>query len=400
MAVVFAATVAAQTDPGSDSPRDVDPLWEVPADDEIVYGWAGLFPEDVTCFQATSLSQQFIPYYMVSDEPDSVLMMIDFWEVNCGSAEPLRRIRILASIWDDAFTEDLYDSRLIEDLAWRFDPARSAAQGAGDYGDLGRGNVASVVDFYADAEEFDEFTVDLADQLLPHAESGTEEQFFCLFYSGRTTEAFALLAGPELEGTELHRRYHRALSGLKPSVWKDFWGVSGGFRRSMAGLGRVGNHATVGLFVGRQWPRWSVQTGLSLRLGRADEPYWVSSEDFDGLSDRYGGMGLFVEVGLRLLDTGPIRHELLLGGAAEALSPFKNEKDLVLTTFHGYAGWSARYAPGPDAAWFADLDLYREWISDPAEEGTDLGGDAWNVRLSLGFNLVSDADRRLTALGR
>lgn len=359
-----------------------------------------VFPEEITCYEATVYCQQLIPYYMFADEPDSLLQTLDFWEDNCGSAEPIRRVRILASIWDDVFTEKIYDTRLIDDLAWRYDPDRERAQQEGDYDDLGAGSVASVVDFLAGAPAFDVFTADLADQLLPHTVQGGLEAFFCLFFSGQTDKAFALLENGALESTELHRRYHLALSGLTIPTWRDFWGMTGSFWRPMNDLGSVGNHAGCGLFAGRQWPRWVSRFEISLRLGRAAEPYWVETHDFIGLSDRYSELNLMIEAGPTLLRSGRMRLDLLVGGSMGSLSPFKDEDDIILTTFHGHLGTGLHIDLGRFESWFLEIDGRREWISDPPENGSDLGGDAWNARISLGFFLKSRNEQKLEKLGR
>jgi hypothetical protein len=358
-----------------------------------------LFADGATCFQATDLSQQFIPYFMYNDEPDSLLETLNFWESNCGSAEPIRRARILAAIWDGAFSEELYDTRLIDDLVWRYDRDRANAVESGENPGLGSGHIASVADYSADAAGFDLFTIDLADQLLSHAVPGSVEEFFCLFYSDRSGSAFELLAGDSLEGTELYRRYHLELSGLAIPGWRDFLGASSGFWRPMNGLDVVGNHASCGLFAGRRWPRWVGRVELSLRLGRAAQPYFVRTNEFTGRSDRFGGISFLTETGPSVAKFGPLRLDLLFGGSVEGLSPFKDEEYIVLTTLHGHLGAGLHFEPGDDADWFAELDWRREWISDPSEEGTDLGGDAWNVRFSVGVFLKSGDEQRLAGLG-
>lgn len=359
-----------------------------------------LFSEEATCLDATALSQQFIPYFMYNDEPDSLLETINFWEVNCGSAEPIRRIRILAAIWDGAFVESLYDSRLLDDLVWRYDSDRLTAIAEGDDPDFGRGPISSQADFGADAAGFDRFTIDLADQLLPHVVAGSVEEFFCLFYSGRDEAAFDLLDGEALAGTELHRRYHQELSGLQVPVWRDFLGLTSGFWRPMNSLALVGNHASCGLFAGRRWPRWVGRVELSVRLGRSAQPYSVITNSFWGESDRYGGVSLLAETGPTLYRAGPLQMELLVGASIEGLSPFKDEDYLVLTTVHRHLGAGLHFEPGQDSEWFADLDWRHEWISDPSEEGTYLGGQAWNVRFSVGVYLESSDAKRRTGLGR
>lgn len=354
-----------------------------------------LFAEEISCYGATVLSQQFIPYFMFNDEPDSLLWTLDWWEQNCGSAEPIRRMRILSAVWDGAFSEDLYDSRLIDDLSWRYAPERLDAQKRGGSVRPSYGSVASSVDFTGDPIAFDDFTADVADQLLPHQAPGTPEEFFCLFYSGRTDEAWALLRGPDLEGTELYERYHATLEELVPPGYRDYWGVSWGYRRALGDLAALGHQQTLGLFVGRSAHRWFVEGGLAVRLGRADEPYYVRENDFYGFSDRYGGVSVRADVGLTLKHSGPWAWNVFVGGAVEALSPFRDQDTIVLTTGEFSTGTGLRYIASPTSRWFANLDWRYSWLSDPREDGTDLGGETWQARLALGFYWTAwQADER------
>lgn len=358
-----------------------------------------LFAEDITCRNATEIAQQFVPYFMVWDEPDSLLATLDWWQTNCGSCEPIRRTRMLAAIWDDAFTEEMYDTRVIDDLAWRYSEDRLEAQRTRRYSNIGWGNVASLVDFTPGAADYDAFTEDVADQLLPHVVPDSVEEFLCLFYSGRPDTAFALLRDGVLEGTELHERYFAEMEAIDVPAYRDFWGVSWGWRRAMGDLGDLGNQQTLSVFAGRRWTRWSIDLGLGVRLGRADEPYYVRDGGFYGFSDRYAGVNLAVDVGYALARFGPVYWDAVIGGAIEALNPFQNEEDLVLTMAHGSLGTALRYEPRSDPRWFAAADWRRTWISDPPEEGTDLGGHAWSVRLALGFYLQHGEQKKLNALG-
>lgn len=344
-----------------------------------------LFDDEISCYEATLISQQFVPFFMVYDEPDSLLWTLDWWETNCGSAEPIRRMRLLAAIWDGAFSEELYDSRLIDDLMWRYDPKRTEAQKSGGYVRPSWGSVASTVDFTGEAVAYDEFTVGVADQLLPHQPSGSLEEFFCLFYSGRPDEAWALLRGPELEDTELYARYREALDELVIPGYRDYWGVSWGYRRALGGLADLGHQQTLGAFAGRNGRRWFAETGLSVRLGRASEPYLVRTEDFYGFSDRYAGVSLYGDVGLTLKRFDSLAWNVFIGAAVEGLSPFREADDIVLTTGRFSTGTGVRYLRTPASRWFAGADWRYSWISDPQEGGTDLGGQTWQARVTLGF---------------
>ncbi len=359
----------------------------------------GLLAEEISCRDATAIAQQFVPYFMVWDEPDSLLATLDWWETNCGSSEPVRRTRILASIWDDAFTEDMYDTRVIQDLAWRYDPERLEAQRTHRYGNVGWGNVASVVDFTPGAAEYDAFTEDIADQLLPHADPGSVEEFFCLFYSGRPQEAYVMLQGSSLEGTELYDRYYDELATLDVPTYRDYWGARWGYRRAMGELGNLGNQQTLGAFFGRRWQHGSAELDLGVRLGRADEPYYVTEGEFYGFSDRYAGVHLGASFGFLLKRFGPVAWDAVVDGAIEGLNPFQDEEDLVLTFAQGSLGTVLRFEPGEAPRWFASLDWRRTWISDPPEGGTPLGGNAWSTRLSFGFYLQHPNEKKLAALG-
>ena len=197
---------------------------------------------------------------------------------------------------------------------------------------------------------------------LRHEVKGITWHRFRLRQDESGYQAFVLLDGDALEGTELYRRYHLELSELPVPAWHDFWGATGSFWRPMAGLGRVGNHFGTGVFAGRQWPHWVSRADISLRLGRAAEPYLVKTSNFIGMSDRYGGLSLMLETGPSLWRSGRARIDLLAGGSVETLTPFKDEKDIVLTTFHGNLGAGLHVDLGQDKAWFMELDWRREWV--------------------------------------
>ena len=369
--------------------RSVAPPAELPA----------LFGEEVSCYEATLISQQFVPFFMVYDEPDSLLWTLDWWEMNCGSAEPIRRTRLLAAIWDGVFSEELYDSRLIDDLVWRYDPKRIEAQYSGGYVRPEWGSVASTVDFTGDPIAFDDFTADVADQLLPHQEADSLEEFFCLFYSNRPDEAWALLRSPALEDTELAARYREALDNLVVPGYRDYWGGSWGYRRAQGDLADLGHQQTLGLFAGRSANRWFFEAGLSVRLGRSSRPYLVRTDEFYGLSDRYAGVSLYGDVGLTLKRFDRLAWNVFVGGAVEGLSPFREADDIVLTSGRFSVGSGVRYLHTPASRWFVGADWRQAWISDPAEDGTDLGGRVWQARVTLGFYWTAWETTRRKLLG-
>ncbi len=102
----------------------------------------------LTSARVAETAWSLVPRLITLDRPDLLLGFLEFWEDRNGACEPITRTRILAAIWDSAFSEGLYDQGINESLdqwEWR-DPESFPAARRG----------------------FDAFMVRFADQLLPH----------------------------------------------------------------------------------------------------------------------------------------------------------------------------------------------------------------------------------------
>ena len=114
-------------------------------------------PGSADCSLLTAAAYGTVPLLFYEDRADSLLQLLDDWEAVCGPTEAIQRTRILGAIWDGAFAEDLYGTEIMEDLVQRGAEFRD-------------GSMATPV-----RAAYDSFTVELADQLLPHQPAGTPE---------------------------------------------------------------------------------------------------------------------------------------------------------------------------------------------------------------------------------
>ena len=325
--------------------------------------------------------------------------LLAYWDSACGPAEPITRVQILGAIWDGAFHETLYRSDIIDDLIWRYDPVRTGAAPPVIDSDLASGGVASEIDFVEGRDAFDAFTMDLADQLLPHVPPESLEAFFCLFYSGRTDAAWTLLRSDALVGTNLRWYYDNELRDLESGHWVPSLALTGSWWRPEETLARLGNHYGVGVAGAVREQGWLFRLNLDLKLGRSAWPYYVSRGEDDGWSDRFNAVWVSADLGHSLVTIGRHRLEAFAGIGLLNLKPF-NESELRLNGVTLTAGAGYRCTLDDRGNWFAGVDGQREWLDDLQTGGTRLDGPSWSARLLLGFSFNQDRNRRLTGLGR
>ena len=350
------------------------------------------------CPDLSYLVYGLIPDFFYRGEADSLAELISYWDMACGPAEPIERISILGAIWDDAFDESLYNSTIIHDLIWRYDPVRLGEKPDYTDPDLAPGGVARPMDFVANRDAFDAFTASLADQLLPHVPRGSVQEFFCLFYAGQTAAAWELLRSDALVGTDLRWYYDTAVHELRTERWVPSVALTGGYWLREGRMGPVGNHATVGFLGAMRDQGWLFRLALEVRLGRTDRPYYVSKGEVDGWSDRFNAVFATLDLGRSVLTVGRSRFDVYGGLGVLSLKPFA-DSELTLNGLAYTLGAGYRYHLGKRGRWFLGADGQREWISDLDTGGTVLEGGGWNWRLAVGVSFNAERDRRLSGLG-
>jgi len=350
---------------------------------------------------ASYLAMWEIPQVVYGDRPDSLLVWLNAWEAADGPVEPILRLRILGAVWDGAFTETVYPgfpTNLMDELAAFCLVSDPIPLTTGDLSDAMQRSIA-LGDAPAVAKvrrDFAEFSMAFADQLLPHLQADSPEEFFCLLYSGPTEQAWALLAGDGLVGTRLKvLRDERveALEGKMPA----FVAVEVGAWSPFNQYTFVGNHALAGLQVGVRRGPWFARMVLESRLGRTERGYLVRSGDILGVSDRFNALLVGGELGRSLPLWGPLSLEGFGGIGLDGVKPLKDE-DLVLGALHLDLGAGLHADLDAKGSWFATATFRREWTRPRNNDGTDLWGDAWSVRLAVGLNLEADSQQELTLI--
>jgi hypothetical protein len=363
------------------------------------------FLDELDCVGVAQFCQETIPQLFYGAHADSLLDMLFYWEEACGRSEPMQRTLVLGAIWDGAFSEDIYVGNIIDYLLWNVDPVRQEDHRRDFQPDLASGGVASVADFTSERENFDAFTTDLADQLLPHQPEGTSEHFFCLFYSGRTEQAWALLRDRRLAGTELQNMYDWEFERqeLKEAPWS--LSLTGNYWRPEGNLARAGQKPGLGFIAEKRREKLFYRVTAEALLGRSRFPYEVVRDGLVERSDRFSSVALGFEGGTTLLNHAGFQFDLFVGFGLGATPPFLDEDKgedwtgTVLVHALGLVGAGCRYPVDDQGRWSMGFDLSRQWISDRNDGGTPLDGQAWAARVVFTYNPNHDLQRRLRLLG-
>lgn len=336
--------------------------------------------DQLKCTDLGAFAYKEIPRFVLNDRPDLLYEFVLYWENRCLSTEPAFRARILGAIWDAAFDEGIYDEEVIDMLVDRYDPPVASKNP-----DL--------------KKSYDEFTTGFADQMLPHVPHMGLEEFFCLFYAGKTDQAWTLLESEELEDTWLRFYYDVEVMELEQSNAVPTLAATAGGWWPSGDMAFVGDKPTVGVLSGVRWPHWLARFVFEVRVGRSDEPYWVNDSGIRGRSDRFDAVLVGGEFGRILLKHDHHNLDLFVGVGFDGVKPFQDE-ELMLAAPNLNLGLGYRAFLGRDRNWTLGLDIRHEWIGERNEQADSLSGQAWSIRFSLGYTFNEGRDRRLRALGR
>ena len=336
--------------------------------------------DDMTCTDLNAFAYREVPRFVLGDRPDLLYEFVLYWENRCLTTEPVFRIMLLGSIWDGEFDEGIYGEEVIDHLIDRYDPPVESK-----FPDL--------------RKDFDDFSQTFADQLLPHVPHRSPEEFFCLFYAGKTAEAWALLESEGLEDTWLFYYYDQEMIEL---TWKNevtIYEVTGGMWWPRGNVEFVGAKAVVGAAMGIRYTHWIWRLLVDFRYGRTDEPYWVDEEGVSGRSNRFNALFFGGEFGRILAQKGCHNLDLFVGIGFENIKPFKDE-DFMIMGVSGNVGLGYRVFVGRNRTWVLGADVRREWVENINQDLGFMSGGAWSLRFSVGYAPNNGKFRRLEALGQ
>jgi hypothetical protein len=313
---------------------------------------------------------------------DSINLVLDYWEKQCGANSRITRVRILTSIDAESFSEELYDSTIIYDLI-SFRRAREWINKYG-YSDWGRGDSRS--ESVLAQQDFDRFTTSLADSLTLRTDSTSLSHFFALYFSDQFDTALALLQN-NLGTSQLRESYDLYVYRLKRmehegtnyAVWSGAWLPRGNNEV-------LGNHPELGFAYGKEYGFGSLDMIMAVRVGKSKNEYVVKSEGDLVTTRDHVGLYVGAEYGYPVLFTSRISTDLQVGLGVDGILSVNesDDKPKELDAFALSAGIRQRIYFGRYRTWYCGLQARYYYPFRDNKDGTSLKGGAIGLSFLIG----------------
>ena len=330
-----------------------------------------------TCFDIESNAAEMIPEYYREANFDTIQVILDYVQEQCGLSERLFRAKILMAIARDDFSERLYDERVIDAVI--------------DYAN-GYSQFMSIFSFYREYDSepgaierstFDGFTEEVANIYLEYVDTSSLEYLFCSLYSNDTTYFFDALKSGKYIGTKIHQYYHERIERITGSLIESLYFI-GGVWYGMGDFEFFGTHPQIGVGAGLRKNRIFGDLTFMFRFLNSKEPYNVEYMDEIVESKNFHKLYIGVEPGYVLCKQGRFQFDLLGGLGYDtllAVNPDDKDAQKWLHSFNINGGIGLKYYYGPLDTKYFGLQVrmthnnFNNGVSD------ELAGDAISLRL-------------------
>jgi hypothetical protein len=210
---------------------------------------------------------RLIQKYYETNRYDSSKIILNYWDIRCGKSEPILRLKILFAIKDGRFTEDVYDSSIIEYLKIYKDRLM-VSQYMETYN-----NYKYYYGFVPFNSDFDKFTTTLAKTLMKDQRPNTLEYLFCKGYAENPATIFyELQKSDEYRNSKLSDYYYRQVN--KYTILPDFgWSIFTGAWIPIGNISTVGSHPLVGFDFGFRNHQMIYNFSFYLKFLDSKNPY-------------------------------------------------------------------------------------------------------------------------------
>jgi hypothetical protein len=266
-----------------------------------------IIDKPIDCETVAYNSTNLIMYFYATHDFDSVKIVLDNWQTNCGNSEPIVRTRILFAILENNFSEDLYDSTMVDyvlNYLKRMDTTSTA--------DLYY-NYQNYFGFIPIREEYDYFTQCIADTLLQLVFYNPMELFFSELYAN-------VLADPVKEiqtdtiynNTEFKSYYYKRVDKYRYKADLNF-NVFTGIWIPFDNAALLGNHPVLGFQIGAHFQKMTYNFTLAFRLLKSKNEYTILRNGNIETTDNFFGGYVGVDVEREIYRFGKNEFDILAG---------------------------------------------------------------------------------------
>ena len=198
--------------------------------------------QHIDCSDIALSATGMIPGMHRREAADSLRTLLSFWESRCGITEPMMRYTILWQILTNSFSEEWLPDRVIDHLLDHRDGVKSNEYPP-QFFDF------RAWEYHQIYPGFNDFTRELAGEILAYNDLTKLERFFAGFYHHDFEESWQMLTEGDLSGTRVDSLYQVSQEPPEPSPTRLHAGFYIGMWLPNGNLERLGNHPQVGLML-------------------------------------------------------------------------------------------------------------------------------------------------------
>jgi hypothetical protein len=339
------------------------------------------------CEDVSYNSSLLVQKYFQDGKYDSVRVILDYWEQKCGLNEPLLRMRILSSIFEDTFSEDLYEESVISYLL-RY---------KGSTGEISRRvQDPSYLDFwlwgslsYRIHPTFNEFTRKLARINLKKVQEGDVRYLLCKFYDHEFDFVFDELKSDRYNHTRLKRYYENEVEKTLSEA-DGHLGIIGGAWFPQGNTETLGVHPTVGFSLGFKKKRILYDLTLIFRFLDSSNRYTIEHKGSIIETKKFFGGYFGLDLGCEAYRDRRNEVDLVIGAGLDGFTAYKNrddEKDVKdINSLNFNVGVGYRYYFSDFATQCIGFQVRMNFVDYHNPGGTNLSGNTVSLRISLSWS--------------
>ena len=248
-----------------------------------------------------------IRYYSAYND-DSLQLIMNEWEQICGLTEPLLSFKLLYTIGNGTFSEEMYGKRMPAVLL----EYRENARGHEDMPNVPGDYYAYLRDVAANLQKLDLSPV---------------EKVIADYYESGDKDILDNMDSTSLGNTWLYKSYAAYKEKIFRTYGRFSMGVLLGAWIPDGNIQALGNHPQIGLQIGSSWEKFSLNLELALRFMNAPKNFQVYHQGFTYDTKYHTGIYLGLGTGFTYARLGSHQLDLLAGAGYDNISVLESTSE-------------------------------------------------------------------------
>ncbi len=354
------------------------------------------------CENIANNSTHLIMKYCNMQNYDSAKLILNFWQSKCGNSEPIIRTKILFSIKEKSFNEQLYDTTIVDFV---LNYMKRIEADSLEY-------IYNYDKFYWGYTpingNYDKFTQKLANDLLTTQNENSLEQLFCKFYSNILKNPISeIQSTTKYNKTKLKSYYIKKINKYinKPDIHIHI-GVFAGVWIPTGNAKLLGNHPSWGFQGGCKYKKMTYDITFALKSLNSRNDYIILREGKLDTTNYFFGGYIGLDISRDLIKINQHQFDIVGGIAFDGFSSIytnkqdnnpNNDKEHEIYSLNINLGLGYKYYFISKKSYIGLQGKYN-FVNYNNKGGTDITGNCITFSLLLGGFMNNIKDYNLNRL--